>query len=263
MDSGWYILSDEVQAFEKEFAEYLGFKSCVGFVNGLEALELILMAYGIGDGDEVIVPANTYIASWLAVSYVGAVPVPVEPDPATSNIDPARIGRAVSKRTRAIMPVHLYGQTAEMAEIWRTAEQHNLFIVEDSAQTHGAKYRDRMAGCLGSAAAFSFYPTKNLGAFGDAGAVTTNDDQLADRVRVLRNYGSRRKYYNEEKGHNSRVDPLQAAFLRVKLKHLNEWNDRRRRIAEYYLANLRDLPGISLPQVAQNAAHVWHFFVLR
>ena len=262
MDSGWYILSDEVRAFEQEFANYLSVKHCVGVGNGLEALELILMAYGIGEGDEVIVPANTYIASWLAVSYVGAVPVPVEPDPVTSNIDPARIGRAVSKRTRAIMPVHLYGQTAEMAEIWRTAEQHNLFIVEDSAQTHGAKYRDRMAGCLGSAAAFSFYPTKNLGAFGDAGALTTNDDQLADRVRVLRNYGSRRKYYNEKKGHNPRLDPLQAAFLRVKLKHQNEWNDRRRRIAEYYLANLRDLPGISLPQVAPNAEHVWHLFVI-
>jgi dTDP-4-amino-4,6-dideoxygalactose transaminase len=262
MDSGWYILSDEVRAFEQEFADYIGVRHCVGVGNGLEALELILMAHGIGEGDEVIVPANTYIASWLAVSYVGAVPVPVEPDPATSNIDPARIGNAISKRTRAIMPVHLYGQSVKMEEIWRIAERHNLLIVEDSAQTHGAKYKDRMAGNLGTAAGFSFYPTKNLGAFGDAGAVTTNDDQLADRVRVLRNYGSRKKYFNEERGHNSRLDPLQAAFLRVKLKHLDEWNHRRRRIAEYYLENLTDLPGLSLPQVAPGAEHVWHVFVL-
>ncbi len=262
MDSGWYILSDEVRTFEQEFADYLNVKHCVGVGNGLEALELILMAHGIGQGDEVIVPANTYIASWLAVSYVGAVPVPVEPDPATSNIDPARIGSAISQRTRAIMPVHLYGQTTEMDEIWRIAEQHQLAIIEDSAQTHGARYRDRMAGNLGSAAAFSFYPTKNLGAFGDAGAVTTNDDRLADRVQVLRNYGSRRKYFNEERGHNSRLDPLQAAFLRVKLKHLDEWNDRRKRIAGYYLENLKDLPGLSLPQIARDADHVWHVFVI-
>ncbi len=168
MDSGWYILSDEVRAFEQELADFVGVKHCVGVGNGLEALELILLALGIGEGDEVIVPANTYIASWLAVSYVGAVPVPVEPDPTTSNIDPARIGSAVSQRTRAIMPVHLYGQPAQMDEIWRIADRHHLSIVEDSAQTHGAKYRDRMAGNLGTAAGFSFYPTKNLGAFGDA-----------------------------------------------------------------------------------------------
>jgi dTDP-4-amino-4,6-dideoxygalactose transaminase len=260
MDSGWYILSDEVRAFEQEFAGYIGAKHCIGVGNGLEALELILMAHGISAGDEVIVPANTYIASWLAVSYVGAVPVPVEPDPATSNIDPARIGKAISKRTRAIMPVHLYGQTARMDGIWQIAEEHNLLIIEDAAQAHGSKYGDRMAGNLGSAAGFSFYPTKNLGAFGDAGAVTTNDDQLADRVRVLRNYGSRKKYFNEERGHNSRLDPLQAAFLRVKLKHLDAWNDRRRRIAEYYLENLKDLPRLSLPQVARDVGHIWHVF---
>lgn len=262
MESGWYILSDEVQAFEREFAEYIGVKHCVGVGNGLEALQLILMAYGIGEGDEVIVPANTYIASWLAVSYVGATPIPVEPDPATHNLDPSRIKGVVSKRTKAIMPVHLYGQTVEMDEIWQIAERHGLHIIEDSAQTHGATYRDRKSGNLGSAAGFSFYPTKNLGAFGDSGAVTTNDDRLADRVRVLRNYGSRRKYFNEEKGHNSRLDPLQAAFLRVKLKYLDEWNGRRRQIAQYYLENLKDLPGLALPQIARDADHVWHLFVI-
>jgi dTDP-4-amino-4,6-dideoxygalactose transaminase len=212
MDSGWYILSDEV-----------------------ETLELILLACGIGPGAEVIVPANTYIASWLAVSYVGAAPIPVEPIPSTHNIDPGRIREKITSRTKAIMPVHLYGQPSAMDEIWRIAEEHGLSIVEDSAQTHGAKYRNRMAGNLGTAAGFSFYPTKNLGAFGDAGAVTTNDGQLADKVRVLRNYGSRRKYYNEVRGHNSRLDPIQAAFLRVKLRHLDAWNQRRDRIARFYL----------------------------
>lgn len=262
MDSGWYILSDEVHAFEREFADYIGVKHCVGVGNGLEALQLLLMACGIGEGDEVIVPANTYIASWLAISYVGATPIPVEPDPATSNIAPSRVEAAISQRTKAILPVHLYGQTVEMDEIWSVAERYSLLILEDSAQTHGALYRERKAGNLGSAAGFSFYPTKNLGAFGDAGAVTTNDDKMADRVRVLRNYGSRRKYFNEEKGHNSRLDPLQAAFLRVKLKYLDEWNARRRRIAQYYLENLKDLPGLVLPQVAKHADHVWHLFVI-
>ncbi|MCL4260991.1 MAG: DegT/DnrJ/EryC1/StrS family aminotransferase, partial [Anaerolineales bacterium] len=232
MDSGWYILSDEVRAFEREFANYLGVKHCVGVGNGLEALQLILMAHGIGAGDEVIVPANTYIASWLSVSYVGATPIPVEPNPLTHNIDSARIEQAITKRTKAIMPVHLYGQPTEMTEIWKFAERHGLRIVEDSAQAHGVKYGDKMAGNLGSAAAFSFYPTKNLGAFGDAGAVTTNDDALADKIRMLRNYGSRERYYNEVRGHNSRLDPLQAAFLRVKLKYLDEWNIRRTKLAK-------------------------------
>lgn len=262
MDSGWYILSDEVQSFEKEFAEYLGVKHCVGVGNGLEALQLILMGYGIGAGDEVVVPANTYIASWLSVSYVGATPVPVEPNPKTYNIDPDRIAQSITKRTKAIMPVHLYGQPAEMDAIGKIAEQHGLYVVEDAAQAHGVRYLNRMAGNLGSAAAFSFYPTKNLGAFGDAGAVTTNDDQLADRVRVLRNYGSRKKYYNEIKGHNSRLDSLQAAFLRVKLKHLDEWNQRRDRIARYYLEQLENLPGLGLPQIAPYASHSWHLFVV-
>lgn len=262
MDSGWYILSDELRAFEHEFAEYIGVKHCIGAGNGLEALELILMGYGIQEGDEVIVPSNTYIASWLAVSYVGATPIPVEPDPSTHNIDPARIAASITKRTKAIMPVHLYGQPSVMTKIWELAEKHGLHIVEDSAQTHGVKFQDRMAGSLGSAAGFSFYPTKNLGAFGDAGAVTTNDDRLADRVRVLRNYGSRKKYYNEVKGHNSRLDPLQAAFLRVKLKHLDEWNLQRARIADRYLESLADLPGLGLPATAPDAGHGWHLFVV-
>jgi len=262
MDSGWYILSDEVRAFEREFANYLGVKYCVGVGNGLEALQLILMAYGIGAGDEVIVPANTYIASWLSVSYVGATPIPVEPNPLTHNIDSARIEQAITKRTKAIMPVHLYGQPTEMTEILKFAERHGLRIVEDSAQAHGVKYRDKMAGNLGSAAAFSFYPTKNLGAFGDAGAVTTNDADLADKIRVLRNYGSRKKYFNEVRGHNSRLDPLQAAFLRVKLNYLDEWNLRRQNLADYYLERLSDLPGLGLPTTAPQTEHGWHIFVV-
>jgi dTDP-4-amino-4,6-dideoxygalactose transaminase len=263
MDSGRYILGDEVQAFEQEFAEFVGVKHCVGVGNGLEALELILTAAGIEEGDEVIVPANTYIASWLAVSNVGAIPVPVEPDPHTSNIDPGRIRDAVSKRTKAILAVHLYGQTVEMEEIWDVAEQFDLSIIEDSAQTHGAVYKDRMAGNLGLAAGFSFYPTKNLGAFGDAGAITTNNDDLADKVRVLRNYGSRQKYFNETRGHNSRLDPLQAAFLQVKLKYIENWNARRKRIAEYYSANLNNVSELQLPRTAQHADHVWHLYVVR
>lgn len=262
MHSGWYILDEEVRLFEKEFADYLGVQHCIGVGNGLEALQLILMGYEIGASDEVIVPANTYIASWLSVSYVGATPIPVEPNPKTHNIDPDRIAQSITKRTKAIMPVHLYGQPAEMDSIGKIAEQHGLYVVEDAAQTHGVRYLNHMAGTLGSAAAFSFYPTKNLGAFGDAGAVTTNDDELADKVRVLRNYGSRKKYYNEIKGHNSRLDSLQAAFLRVKLKHLDEWNERRDHIARYYLEQLENLPGLGLPQIAPGASHGWHLFVV-
>lgn len=262
MGSGWYILGEEVEAFEREFAAYVGTRHCVGVGNGLEALQLILMGYGIGAGDEVIVPANTYIASWLAVSYTGATPVPVEPNPETYNIDPARIEAALTPRTKAIMPVHLYGQPAEMEIIWGVAERYGLKIIEDAAQTHGGWYRGRMAGNLGHAAGFSFYPTKNLGAFGDAGAVTTNDDELADKVRVLRNYGSRQKYYNEVKGHNSRLDPLQAAFLCVKLKHLDEWNARRDRIARHYLERLRLAPELGLPRFPADVIPVWHLFVV-
>jgi dTDP-4-amino-4,6-dideoxygalactose transaminase len=262
MESGWYILGGEVDSFEQEFATYTGSKHCVGVGNGLEALQLILMGYGIGAADEVIVPANTYIASWLAVSYTGARPVPVEPDTGTYNIDPRRIEQAITSRTKAIMPVHLYGQPVEMEIIWQIAEKHRLTIIEDAAQTHGGWYRDRMAGNLGDAAGFSFYPSKNLGAFGDGGAVTTNDDELADKIRVLRNYGSRQKYYNEVKGHNSRLDPLQAAFLRVKLNHLDDWNKRRDRIAKRYLDNLRHTSDLGLPLVPAGIVPVWHLFVI-
>jgi len=263
MESGWYIFGEEVEAFEQEFAAYCETRYCIGVGNGLEALHLILLAYGIGQGEEIIVPANTYIASWLAVTYTGATPVPVEPDPATYNLDGSRIRSAITSRTRAIMPVHLYGQSASMQEIWKISEEFGLKIIEDSAQAHGGKYQRRLTGNLGDAAGFSFYPGKNLGALGDAGAVVTSDPDLADRVKVLRNYGSRRKYYNEVKGYNSRLDTLQAAFLRVKLKHLEEWNRRRNFVAEFYLQNLAGVPDLKLPVTAKDAVPVWHLFVIR
>ena len=263
MESGWYILSEEVEAFEQEFASYCGAQYCVGVGNGLEALHLILRAYQIGPGDEVIVPANTYIATWLAVSYAGARPVPVEPDPSTLNMDPNRIESAITSRTRAIMPVHLYGHPAHIMPILEIARQYGLKVVEDAAQAHGARYQGKNIGGLGDATGFSFYPGKNLGSFGDAGAVTTNDPELADRVRVLRNYGSRVKYHNEVKGFNSRLDPLQAAFLRVKLPHLDAWNERRRQQAQYYLNELAQVPGLVLPQVAEWAEPCWHLFVVQ
>ena len=262
MNSGWYILGEEVSAFEREFAEYCGTKHCVGVANGLEALQLILRALSIGFGDEVIVPANTYIATWLAVSNAGATVVPVEPDEGTFNLDPSLIEAAITTNTKAILPVHLYGQPADMAPINDIARRHGLKVIEDAAQAHGARYRDRRTGSLGDAAGWSFYPTKNLGAYGDAGAVTTDDDELADRVRLLRNYGSKSKYYNEEKGINSRLDELQAGLLRVRLKHLDEWNSRRARIAMIYLAELRETD-LRLPAVCEGADPVWHLFVVR
>lgn len=260
--SGWYVLGKEVESFEAEYAEFCGSEFCVGVGNCLDALHLILRAYDIGPGDEVIVPSNTYIATWLAVSYAGARPVPVEPNPDTYNIDPSRIGMAVTARTKAILPVHLYGQPADMDPINEIAEKFGLKVVEDAAQAQGARYKGRRAGALGHAAGHSFYPTKNLGAFGDAGAVTTNDGQLADRVRVLRNYGSREKYHNEIKGFNSRLDELQAALLRVKLAKLDEWNVRRGRIASLYQARLGDVCGLALPVVPSYADPVWHQFVV-
>jgi dTDP-4-amino-4,6-dideoxygalactose transaminase len=262
MDSGWYILGREVEAFEREFAAYCGVKHCVGVANGLEALQLILKAYEIGAGDEVIVPANTYIATWLAVSAVGARVVPVEPAERTYNIDASRIASAITPRTRAILAVHLYGQTAEMDSISEVARRHNLKVIEDAAQAHGARYQDRRAGSLGNAAGWSFYPTKNLGAMGDAGAVTTADGDVAERIRVLRNYGSRLKYYNEEKGVNSRLDELHAALLRAKLKHLDEWNSRRSKVAAVYMQELKDTD-LVLPVVAEGADPAWHLFVVR
>jgi dTDP-4-amino-4,6-dideoxygalactose transaminase len=263
MESGWYILGPEVAAFEREYADYCNVKYCVGVGNGLEALHLILRAYGIGKDDEVIVPANTYIATWLAVTYAGATPVAVEPDEKTYNLDPEKIEAAITNRTRAIIPVHLYGQPADMDPIINIAKHYGLKVIEDAAQAHGALYKGKRAGSLGDAAGFSFYPGKNLGALGDGGGVTTNDTALADRVRTLRNYGSNKKYYNDNKGFNSRLDELQAAFLRVKLKKLNEWNIRRRQVADSYLKALNLVCPLTLPVVSSCAEPAWHLFVVR
>jgi dTDP-4-amino-4,6-dideoxygalactose transaminase len=262
MNSGWFILGREVDAFEEEFAGYCQARYCVGVGNGLESLHLILRAMDIGRGDEVIVPANTYIATWLAVSYAGALPVPVEPDLRTYNLDPSRIEAAITARTRAILPVHLYGQPADMDMINDIAHRHGLRVIEDAAQAHGARYKGRRAGSLGDAAGFSFYPGKNLGAIGDGGAVVTNDKAMANRVRLLRNYGSRVKYYNEIRGYNSRLDELQAALLRVKLKYLDAWNERRRRLAGDYSNELGG-NGLILPYVPEWADPVWHLYVIR
>ena len=263
MESGWYILGEEVDAFEKEFADYCGVDHCVAVANGLEALHLILRAYGIGSGDEVIVPANTYIATWLAVSYAGAKPVPVEPDIQSYNISPSQIEKAVTERTKAIIAVHLYGQPAEMDEINSIAARTGIKVIEDAAQAQGARFKGKLAGSLGDAAGFSFYPGKNLGAFGDAGAVTTDDAEVADRLKVLRNYGSQKKYYNEVKGYNSRLDPLQAAFLGVKLSRLDDWNTRRAAIAERYLVSLAGLNDLTLPSCPDGIDPSWHLFVVR
>jgi dTDP-4-amino-4,6-dideoxygalactose transaminase len=262
MDSGWYILGREVEAFEEEYAAFCGVKHCIGVGNGLDALHLILRAMGIGPGDEVIVPANTFIATWLAVSYVGAKPVPVEPEQRTYNIDPARIEAAITTRTKAIVPVHLYGQPADMDPICAIARRHGLRVVEDAAQAHGARYKGRRAGSLADAAGFSFYPGKNLGAFGDGGAVTTDDDELAASIRTLRNYGSQHKYHHDCQGYNSRLDEIQAAWLRVKLSKLDEWNSRRAQLAGFYLDDLLNC-GVTLPQVLEGVEPAWHLFVLR
>lgn len=262
LESGWYIMGQELKAFEQEFADYCGARYCVGVGNGLEAMHLVLRAWGIGPGDEVIVPSNTYIATWLAVSYSGASPVPVEPDPETYNLDPRGVAAAITSRTKAIIAVHLYGQTADMDPICNIGRQRGLKILEDAAQAHGAKYLGRRAGSLGDAAAFSFYPGKNLGALGDGGGVTTNDAALAEKVRVLRNYGSERKYHNEVRGFNSRLDELQAALLRVKLPHLDKENESRRRIAARYTDAFRGLP-LKSPVVPQWAEPIWHLYVVR
>lgn len=262
LDSGWYILGPEVDAFEAEYAAYCEAEHAIGVANGLDALHLALLAMGVGPGDEVIVPSNTYIATWLAVSQCGATPVPVEPVEATYNIDPARIEAAITPATRVILPVHLYGQPADLDPILAIARKHGLRVLEDAAQAHGARYKGRRIGAHGDAVAWSFYPGKNLGALGDGGAVTTNDPELADRIRVLRNYGSRVKYVHEVKGFNSRLDSIQAAVLRVKLRVLDEWNARRRGIAQRYLAGLAS-SRLVLPQVPEWAEPVWHLFVVR
>jgi len=262
LESGWYILGPEVEAFESEWAAYCGAKHAVGLGNGFDALTLALRALDIGSGDEVIVPSNTYIATWLAVTEVGATPVPVESNPQTYNIDPARIEAAITPRTRALLPVHLYGQPADMNPILEIARRHDLRVVEDGAQAHGARYKGRRIGAHGDIVCWSFYPGKNLGALGDAGAITTNDPELAQRIAVLRNYGSNRKYVNDKQGVNSRLDPIQAAVLRVKLAHLDTWTERRRAIASVYSENLLDTD-LVLPQVPDWAEPVWHIYVIR
>jgi len=263
LDSGWFIQGKQLEAFEAEYAAYCGSQYCVGVGNGMDALHLILRAYGIGEGDEVIVPSNTYIASWLAVSYAGATPVAVEPDLATYNIDPAKIAAAITPKTKAIMVVHLYGQLADMDPIIAIAREHGLKVIEDAAQSHGATYKGRVSGGLGDAAAHSFYPGKNLGALGDAGGVTTNDAELAKQLKVLRNYGSQIKYHNEVKGYNSRLDELQAALLRVKLHRLDGWNVQRRALAQQYQEGLKDLPGLVIPFVPEWSEPVWHIYAVR
>jgi dTDP-4-amino-4,6-dideoxygalactose transaminase len=262
LQSGHYIMGPELEAFEAEFATFLNAHHAVGVANGLDALHLSLLAMGVGPGDEVLVPSNTYVATWLAVSQCGGIPVPVEPDPRTYNMDPSRIEAAITPRTKVILPVHLYGQPADLDPIITIARKHGLRVLEDAAQAHGARYKGKRVGAHGDAVAWSFYPGKNLGALGDGGAVTTNDAQIADRLRVLRNYGSRVKYVNEVKGFNSRLDPLQAAILRVKLRHLDEWNGRRSHIADRYLAGLADAD-LVLPQVLNCTEPVWHLFVIR
>lgn len=262
-DSQWYVLGKSVTDFEAEYAAFNQTKHAVGLANGLDALHLSLLALGIGAGDEVIVPSNTYIATWLAVSFVGATVVPVEPEAGTYNLDPALLEAAITPRTRAIMPVHLYGQACRMTEIMDIARRHNLHVIEDNAQSQGASCGGQLTGSFGDVNGTSFYPGKNLGALGDAGAITTNDDALAQRVRVLRNYGSQQKYYNEVIGHNSRLDELQAAVLSVKLPYLMEWTRQRQQVAALYDEALKGLGDLVLPTVAEGCTHVYHLYVVR
>ena len=262
LDKGWYLLGEENKVFEKNFTSFCGTKACVGVANGLDALNLIIKAYGFTNGDEIIVPANTYIASILAISQNGCTPVLVEPDIETYNINPDLIEEKITDRTKAIMVVHLYGQAVQMDKIWHLAKKYNLKIIEDSAQAHGAVYQGKRCGNLGDAAGFSFYPGKNLGCFGDGGCITTNDEKLADKIRAIRNYGSNVKYHNIYKGVNSRLDEIHAAVLDVKLKYLDNDNNRRREIAKYYRENIKN-PEIILPKTYDENAHVWHIFAIR
>jgi dTDP-4-amino-4,6-dideoxygalactose transaminase len=262
LQRGQYILGEETRSFEKEFAEFCQVKHCIGVGNGLDALHLILRAYEIGPGDEVIVPGNTFIATWLAVSYTGATPIGVDPAMDSFNIDPLLIEQAITANTKAIIPVHLYGRPAQMNPIQDIAKKYNLKIIEDAAQAHGATYQNRMTGSLGDAAAFSFYPGKNLGALGDGGAITTPDDDLADKLRKLRNYGSSIRYEHTSLGYNSRLDEIQAAILRIKLPHLNKENEKRKSIANRYLTEIHN-PWCETPTVAEDAVSVWHLFVIQ
>lgn len=262
LENSWYIDGNEDKAFEKAFAAYCDSKYCVGVGNGLDALMLVLKAWGIGEGDEVIVPSNTYIATALAVTYVGAKPVFVEPDIRTYNIDPAKIEEKITPNTKAIMPVHLYGQACDMDPIMAIAQKYSLLVLEDCAQAHGATYKGKIIGSFGDAAGFSFYPGKNLGALGDAGATVTNDEVLAAKVRALGNYGSDYKYHHIYKGNNSRLDELQAAFLSAKLPMMDKVNDDRRATAEKYLAGITN-PIVTLPYVMPECEPVWHVFAVR
>ncbi|MEQ9112602.1 MAG: DegT/DnrJ/EryC1/StrS family aminotransferase [Rhodospirillaceae bacterium] len=262
LDSGWYILGEEVSGFEDAFAAYCGASYCVGVGNGLDALRLALTAIGVEPGDEVLVPSNTYIATWLAVTQCGAVPVPVEPCEKTHTIDSSRLRSAITPRTKAILPVHLYGHPADMDSILEVARDCGLKVLEDGAQAHGARYRGKRLGAHGDAVAWSFFPGKNLGAMGDGGAVTTNDAEIAGRIRLLGNYGSREKYVNEVLGFNSRLDPIQAAILKVKLAYLDEWNERRRDLALRYQEALSDADLI-VSREAEWAESVWHLFVVQ
>lgn len=261
-NNSWYISGKEDETFEKNFSDYCHVKCCIGCGNGLDALMLALKALNIGVGDEIIIPSNTYIATALAVTYVGATPVFVEPDIHTYNIDPNRIEQKISRHTKAIIPVHLYGQPADMDSIMPIAEKYGLYVIEDCAQAHGAIYKGKPVGSFGNAGGFSFYPGKNLGALGDAGAVVTNSQELADKVRYLGNYGSDYKYHHIYKGYNSRLDELQAAFLTVKLSHLDRMNTERRRIASRYINEI-DNPAIVLPLVIKDIKPVWHIFAIR
>lgn len=258
VERDWYILGQELEQFEKEYAAYCGTSYCLGVGNGLDALHIILNAYGIGAGDEVIVPADTFIATALAVSYCGAVPVFVDVCEDSYNLNPALLEEKITERTKAIMAVHLYGKLADVKAIRNIAKCYNLKVIEDAAQAHGAIIDGKRAGALGDAAGFSFYPGKNLGALGDAGAITTNDEELYEKAKALRNYGSNVKYHHIYRGYNSRMDELQAAVLRVKLKHLNNWSQERRKIAEYYVRNI-DNDVIKLPRLS-NMDNVWHVF---
>jgi dTDP-4-amino-4,6-dideoxygalactose transaminase len=260
--SGRYLLGPELAAFEQDFADFVGARHCIAVGSGLDALVLVVEACGISGGDEVIVPGNTFVATWLAARRAGATPVPVDPDPGTYNIDPDGLEAAITSRTRMIVPVHLYGRPAAMDDVRTVAARHGLFVLEDAAQAHGARVGNTRAGALADAAAWSFYPSKNLGALGDGGAITTDDDGLAERLRMLRNYGSSAKYRHELSGVNSRLDELQAAVLRVKLAQLDAWNERRRSVAARYIAGLAETE-LVLPGVPADAEHVWHLFVVR
>jgi dTDP-4-amino-4,6-dideoxygalactose transaminase len=271
LDSGWYLLGNEAKAFEQEYARFIGVKHCIGVANGLDALRLIFKAYQelriLNEGDEIIVPANTYIASILAITDNRLVPVLAEPDINTYNIDPYKIEERITSRTRGIMIVHLYGRNAMHQEISRVAQKYNLKIIEDNAQAQGCFYGSKRTGSLASAAGHSFYPGKNLGALGDAGAVTTDNDEFAEVIRTIANYGSRIKYENLYKGLNSRLDEIQAAILRVKLARLDADNQRRREVAQYYITHITNkniiLPAVNMDPANTNLEHVWHLFVIR